>query len=574
MDKPILRRAATADRLGSAIARRGFLSRATAALGVGAAVLTPGRAAAQVTPPAPPPSPPTTPWQEELEVTPPLQPRNSLSPPPQRTAANGEVGRAAHQAWTRFPPQKLYELTVKEASHRFHPELPTQTVWGLDGSCPGPVIHARYGEPVLLRLRNQLPQLAQGFGAPEISLHLHNMHTPSESDGYPVDWWSGADCGPTLAGPGGFKDHHYPMVYAGLDAYGGIGDPREGLGTLWYHDHRIDFTASNVYRGIAGFFLAFDDLDSGDERDPNPQALRLPSGRFDMPLLLADRRFDSGGYLTFDQFNGDGFIGDKFTVNGKVQPWLRVQRRKYRLRLLDGGPSRFYDLQLRHNGVPQTFRYIANDGNLLTAPLTATSVRLGVAERADIVVDFARYQTGDALYLVNRLSHLDGRKPEKDYLATPVPLLKFVVDGDADEPDESRVPAVLRALPPTEPAVRTRFFNFDRSNGAWTINERLFNNRPVASPKKGTAEIWVLRNLSGGWAHPVHVHFEEMRVLSRNGNTPPPHERGRKDVIVLGPNETARVYLRFRDFIGKYVLHCHNAVHEDHSMMARYDIVP
>jgi FtsP/CotA-like multicopper oxidase with cupredoxin domain len=428
---------------------------------------------------------------------------------------------------------------------------------------------------MLVRFRNQLPPLAQGYGSPEISVHLHNLHTPSESDGYPVDWFSPAACGSTLANPGYYKDHHYPMVYAGVEQFGGIGDAREALGTLWYHDHRTDFTAPNVYRGMAGFFLAFDELDSGNEQDANPLALRLPSGEYDVPLLLADKRFDSGGYLAFDQFNGDGFIGDKFTVNGKIQPVWRVQRRKYRLRILDGGPSRFYDLQLRLGNAAQSFSYIANDGNLLPAPLSRNSVRLGPAERADIVVDFSRYGVGTELYLVNRLNQLDGRKPEKDFLNPPTQLMKIIVDREPSEPDVSRVPAALRELPPinTSEAVRTRSFEFGRSSGVWTINDRLFNNRAIASPAKGTAEIWVLRNLSGGWAHPVHIHFEEGRILARNGAAPPAHERGRKDVYVIGPSETVRVFLHFRDYLGKYVMHCHNTVHEDHAMMARWDIV-
>ncbi|MBA3623377.1 MAG: multicopper oxidase domain-containing protein [Methylibium sp.] len=487
----------------------------------------------------------------------------------------GECGRSDHPAWSRFAPKDLYHIDVKEGSHSFHRELPTQTVWGYEGRVPGPLFHARYGRPILVRFNNKLPATTQGYGAPDISVHLHNLHTPSESDGYPTDWFSESGNGPTLTAPGRFKDHHYPMVYAGLDAYGGIGDPREALGTMWYHDHRVDFTAPNVYRGLAGFFLAFDDIDSGDEHDSNAQALRLPSGEYDVPLMISDKRFDSGGYLAFDQFNSDGFIGDKFLVNGKIQPFFNVARRKYRFRLLDGGPSRVYDLQLRWQNKAQSFTQIANDGNLLPAPLTRTSVQLGAAERADIVVDFSRYPIGAELFLVNRLKHLDGRKPEKDFLATPIPLLKFIVDGEPDEADESRVPGTLRALPPIDlnEVVRTRSFNFGRSNGAWAVNDRLFNNRPVASPQMGTAEVWVLRNLSGGWAHPIHIHFEEGRILQRNGAAPPPHERGRKDVYYLGPNETVRVFLRFRDFAGKYVMHCHNSVHEDHAMMVRYDIV-
>jgi FtsP/CotA-like multicopper oxidase with cupredoxin domain len=555
-------------------ARRRFVAGSGAGVVAAAALAVPRRTEAQQLP-APPPSPPTQAWMEELQAQRPIEPRSSLSPDPARSRIEGEVGRDDHPAWDRFPPQDFYQVDIKQGSHSFHPHLPTQTIWGYDGQFPGPLFHARYGRPVLVRYRNQLPTYVQGYGSPDISVHLHNMHVPSESDGFPVDWWSPAACGSTLGGPGYFKDHHYPMVFAGIDQYGGIGDPREALGTCWYHDHRVDFTASNVYRGLAGFYLCFDEIDSGDERDPNPKALRLPSGEFDVPLIIADKQFTADGELMFDLFDGNGFVADKVTVNGKIAPVMRVARRKYRFRLLDGGPARFYDLQLRYNNRVQAVTFIANDGNLLPAPLQRNFVRLGPAERADIVVDFSRFPLGTEVLLTNRVAHIDGNKPENDFV-TPVPILKFVIDREPAEPDTSQVPALLRELPPfnVAEAVQTRTFNFERDGGVWVVNNRIFNNRPIASPKKGTAEIWNLRNLSGGWAHPVHIHFEEGRILQRNGSQPPPHERGRKDVYTLEPGDSVRIFLRFRDFAGKYVMHCHNTVHEDHAMMVRYDIVP
>ena len=139
----------------------------------------------------------------------------------------------------------------------------------------------------------------------------------------------------------------------------------------------------------------------------------------------------------------------------------------------------------------------------------------------------------------------------------------------------SQVPATLRALPPINLAevVRHRRFEFDKENEVWTINSKIFDvEQPMAKPKRGTAEIWTLKG-KGSWHHPVHIHFEEGRILSRNGVPPPPHESGRKDVYVLQPDEEVRVFIRFRDFLGKYMMHCHNLVHEDHAMMLRWDIV-
>jgi len=526
--------------------------------------------------PPPPPSPPTTPWVQELTVQSPIEPESShLSPDCTESATGKEVGRNTHQAFNRFPAQKFYKVDIKTGTHRFHPELPTQEVWGYNGTVPGALFHARYGEPIMVRFRNQLPNLNQGFGSPDVSVHLHNLHSPSESDGFPVDWWNGTTCGPTLTKGGDYKDHHYPMVYAGVEKFGGIGDPREALGTLWYHDHRVDFTAPNVYHGLAGFFLAFDEIDSGNENDSNPKALRLPSGPYDVPLMLSDKQFDSGGNLMFNQFNQDGFIGDKFLVNGKIQPLFHVEPRKYRFRLLAAATSRVWDLQIRWNNNVQSFLHISNDGNLFEAPLLRSNVMLGNAERGDIVVDFSKFPVGAEVFLTNRLRHIDGRKPEKDFINPPYQLLKFVVDKSLAGQDNSRVLGRLREQPTIDLAevVTERTFVFARSGGGWTINDKEFNNRPIASPKRGTAEIWNLVNSGGGWAHPVHIHFEEGRILQRNGAAPPAWEKGRKDVYLIGPNERVRVFLRFRDFLGKYVMHCHNTIHEDHAMMGRWDIV-
>ena len=528
-----------------------------------------------------PPSPATTPWMEELPVYPPKQPVDALTPEAHGFPGEYECGRVNHQAWGAFPPQKLYEMHVKQGQHNFHPQYPTHTIWGYDGITPGPVFHNRYGTPIIVRIYNDLPANAQGPGTPEISTHLHNLHSPSESDGFPGDYFSATRNGPTLTAPGFFKDHHYVNMYAGIDEFGGIGDSREALGTLWYHDHRLDFTGPNVLMGLAGFYLLFDDLDSGNEQDPAP-ALGLPSGEYDIPIIFGDRRFDTGGNLFWDQLSPEGVLGDKVLVNGKIEPVLRVARRKYRFRLLDGGPTRYYEFYLvNQNDAAQTFTYIANDGNLLPAPLlNQTKVRLGVAERGDIVVDFSRYPVGTQLYVVNRLLQDDTRGP-KDVQSPGTRLLKIIVDRDPPKPDVSRVPSVLRPLRPLVQAelaaAPVRRFEFARNNGLWMINNQLVNvNSPRMEINKGGGEIWELVNPSGGWSHPIHIHFEEGRILSRTKdgiNVPvPPHELGRKDVYVLGPTSTVRLFMRFRDFTGKYVMHCHNLVHEDHAMMLRWDI--
>ena len=590
--------------------RRAFFKATGATLVAAPAILTSRKSEAQVI--DLPPSPPTTPWLVELpKAIEPLQQTDLLTDPyriPQGPANTtyDECGRNQHQRWAEFfsGPQAqygeadLYELRVQAIEdHEFHPNYPKQLVWNYVGEhingdpYPNPVIHARYGKPVILRLYNELPEEHTGFGTPEVSLHLHNLHTPSESDGFPGDYFSETKAGPTISGPGKFKDQFYPNVYAGYDDFPKDpatnpvgGDKREALGTLWYHDHCLDFTAANATRGMAGFYLIYDELDSSNENDPNPAALRLPSHPYDYPLAFQDKRFDATGIQVFDQLDPEGTFGDKITVNGKIEPVLRVARRKYRLRLLNAGPSRFYQFHLVNGAnTQQTFTYIANDGNLLPAPLlNRTNVRLGVAERGDIVVDFSRYPVGTQLYLVNRLVQDDTRGP-KGVQAPGTRVLKFIVEAlPAGEVDNSRVPTRLRPIRrPTAAeiaAAPVRNWVFARKNGLWTINDRLVNvNSAAAHIAPGSFEVWNLDNPSGGWSHPVHIHFEEGHILKRFRNgvevAVPAHEKGRKDVYVLGPSERIQIFIRFRDFPGKYVMHCHNMIHEDHAMMVRWDIV-
>lgn len=571
--------------------RRNFL-KGSAVLAAAPLLMTSGKSAAAV-----PFSPPTVPWQEFLPDVIGLLGASPLTPAPTEAAniAGGEAGRLSHQRWSEFGASaEPYELHAAQRENWvFNPSYPAQRVWTYQAKNPdlsilSPVVFAHYGHPVLCRIYNDLPANHVGFGAPEISTHLHNLHTGSESDGFPGDYYSASKAGPALTAPGGFKDHLYSNIYAGYDELqNGIGDYREALGTLFYHDHTLDFTAPNIVRGLVGFYCLFDELDSGNERDPSPAALRLPSHPYDYPLGFADRRFDPNGILYYDQVSPEGVLGDKILVNGKIEPVLRVARRKYRFRLLNEGPSRFYQFYLvRPNNVVQPFTYIANDGNLLDKPLlNQTFVRLGVAERGDIVVDFSRYPLGTELYVVNRLTHRlneDTRRPYQ-VVAPGVRVLKIVVDREPPEQDLSQVPSVLRPLRPLPTtaqlaALPVRRFVFERRQNMWAINQQFVNvNVPRAQIPLGSMEIWELANIDDGWDHPIHIHFEEGRILSKTTDgrnvVIPAHEKGRKDVYVVNGRTTIRVLLRFRDYKGKYIMHCHNLIHEDHAMMLRWDIV-
>jgi FtsP/CotA-like multicopper oxidase with cupredoxin domain len=537
--------------------RRGFLKHS--ALAAGAFFInTKTRAGAMGEVPT---SPATTPFLQPLKF-----PRYAIPLPPFQPL-DPVVDTAQFQRYDEFPAQIHYQMDVCEAQAQPHPQLGLSTASTFGGTCPGLTLMMRYGVPALVRMRNCLPHIVSGFGSPEISTHVHNGHHASESDGFPLNLYT----------PGEFWDFHYPNICAG-------GDPLEAKSTLWYHDHTDHYTAQNVHRGLAGFFLLFNDKDSGNERDPNPDAYRLPSGvpdgrrvrnRYDIPLMLSDARFNTEGVQIMDVMDMDGYIGDKYLVNGSVQPYFEVERRKYRFRILDGSVARFYDLWFSNS---MTFQHIGNDGNLLPAPILANRVRLAPAERADIIVDFSQLPASTTeVFLVNRAEHRDGRGPRDDMLpmSSAPKILKFIVRRETNVPDQSRVPSVLKPLPEMDlPVVRERHWHFDRENGLWTVNGQLFDmNRVDAVIKQGTAEIWNI-STSGGWAHPVHMHLEEYRILTHNDKPVDGTVLGGvKDVFALYPGDEMRLYMKFRDWVGKYVMHCHNTIHEDHAMMVRWDVV-
>jgi FtsP/CotA-like multicopper oxidase with cupredoxin domain len=227
------------------------------------------------------------------------------------------------------------------------------------------------------------------------------------------------------------------------------------------------------------------------------------------------------------------------------------------------------------------FWQIANDGNLLPSPLQVTSVELGVAERADVIIDFSKFKPGQSIFIENRLEQRDGRGPTGNVLAAGQG--NFVLRFDIVMPkttDSSQDPATIANfydLPPVDPnnVAVTRLFQFQRGNGQWQVNGQFADcNVNRFTVAQNTSEVWVVQNSSGSWMHPIHIHFEEHQILSRNGAAPPPVERSRKDVTQLHHNETNRLFFRFRDFTGRYPMHCHNVVHEDHAMMALWSIQP
>jgi FtsP/CotA-like multicopper oxidase with cupredoxin domain len=505
-------------------------------------------------------------------------------PPPQAVpnTAAGEGRTVTHQAFTRFPPQKLYEVHQRAFQGTASPDLAPSTFWGYDARFPGPLFVARYGEPILVRHFNDLPTENGGFGKNSTSVHLHNGHTPSESDGFPCYWNNQNQ----------FYDHHYPNVLAGFDStHPGInvnglpGDINESMHTLWYHDHRIDFTSQNVYKGLAGMYNLFHKEDAAIGDTGNElTGFRLPSfPDYDINMVFNDALYDpTDDQLSFDLFNLDGILGDKFQVNGKIQPVLHVSPRRYRFRWLDMGPSRFYQMFITDptNLSSKKFWQITTDGNFLPKPVQVDSCRFSVAERVDVIVDFTGL-AGKTFYIENRLEQQDGRGPTGKVLnaGQGTYILKIVVDGPVVA-DNSKDPATITKFydfpTTTDTPLVTRTFRFERNNGMWAVNGKFANCDDTRfRVKRNSVEKWIIQNNSGAWQHPVHIHFEEFQALKVNGQAPPSTgliTAGRKDVWRLEYNQQVELFFRFRDFRGRLPMHCHNVVHEDHAMMVLWEI--
>jgi FtsP/CotA-like multicopper oxidase with cupredoxin domain len=500
------------------------------------------------------------------------------------------------------PNASFYKILAMQRQVHYHRQLPPTGIWGyVDGNpeapppldaAPGPTFMSRISPDRfsgnIVRVVNNLPKNTAGFGLPTLTTHFHGGHQPSRSDGFPAKITvNGKTFDPTIQPDGGHYDYTFPQVDPG--SISDVADPTDRPATLWYHDHILDFTGANVYRGLTGFYLVFDDLDTGNEFT----GLRLPSGPFDVPLVIQDRMFAPDGSLVFDPFNHDGFLGDKFVVNGKIQPYLNVQGRKYRFRFLNGSNARFYQIFLTNSaGKPFPMTMIATDGGLTSRPLPNTgSFMIAPAERYEVIVDFSDFQPGETVYFENRLAQDEGRGPKGDFerpelLAAGTRLLQFRVGARVNDShllDVTQPGVQLRPFQPISDAEKraavVTTIEFNRSHGAWTLNGELAGDlsHPLVSPRLNQPQILRLINKSGGWWHPNHIHSEFGRVLSRNGRSPSPvlSEQdgvGKKDTVILGPGTEVEVFLKFRDYAGPFVFHCHNLAHEDMAMMARFDV--
>ena len=455
-----------------------------------------------------------------------------------------------------------YRIPLRPMQIQVHRDLRRTYVWGYGSSSPGPTIETRSGQGLLVEWVNELPAKhflpidhslhGAGLDQPEVRAvtHVHGARVPPESDGYPEHW----------SVPGQSALCYYPS--------------RQDAATLWYHDHAMGINRLNVYAGLYGLFIVRDDVED---------ALSLPAGRYDIPLLLCDRMFDQQAQLYYPLSEQPGarwmpeLFGDATLVNGKLSPYLTVEARRYRFRLINASNSRSYYLALS-NGQP--FEQIGSDQGLLPAPVPVATLALAPGERADIIVDFSA-ANGQTILLKN------------DALS----VMQFRVSREAAH-DTSSTPKSLRAVPriPESEAVKTRLLTLDENRDPkGNSTGLLLNATPWDAPVSesaviDTVEIWNLINLTDD-IHPIHLHLVRFQILDRRkfdtfayqnaqglryigAPIPPePNEAGWKDTVRANPGVVTRIIVRFEGYVGRYVWHCHILEHEDNEMMRPYEIV-
>jgi len=509
-------------------------------------------------------------------------------------------------------PGEVIDVEMRQFQQKVHRDLPPTTLWGYNGCWPGPTIEAESNKPLSISWVSKLPTthllpIDHSIHGAESSLpavrnvaHLHGACTMPDDDGYPEAWFTAEG----EHGSHGPKFNPRPSLYPNCQL----------ATTLWYHDHCLGITRLNVYAGLAGFYLI---------RDEAEAALNLPQGEFEIPLMLQDRLFHHDGSLYYPKVvNGpkehpiwiQEFYGDYNCVNGKVAPFLEVEPRKYRFRVVNAANSRFYHLrlfvsdatgQIQNDSfdVP-SFQQIGTDGGLLPVPLELHYLLIGPAERFDVVIDFSTYE-GKSFSLVN-----DAPAPYTmggQYLAEDVMLFK--VTKPLSRKDNSVVPETLIPFTPLVPTYATRerlllVSEKERPSDGYVITGLLGNARwhePITEdPKAGSTEIWSFVNITGD-VHPLHVHLVQFQVLNRQTFDVPTYQQSGKlvftgkpmapesnerpaykDTIKSYPGYVTRVIMRF-DLPHEaqvspgdellYVWHCHILEHEDNEMMRPYKVI-
>jgi spore coat protein A, manganese oxidase len=515
-----------------------------------------------------------------------------------------------------------YAFTQTEISRQLHPDLPPTPLWayddgsGLAGQAGsfGMAVVAQSGTPLNVSFTHNLPEtypswipvdtrLTPRGNEVRLMTHLHGGFVAADSDGNPAVTPDGFGPGP---GPGKTQTVHYTNQL-----------PQMPASLLWFHDHGLGATRLNVFAGLAAAYILRDQYDTGTE--PNP--IGIPGGAYEIPLVVQDRQFNPDGTFLYPTSDIPGvtwigeYFGDVMLVNGKVWPFLDVEPRMYRLRILNGCNARILNLDI---GGPR-FSQIGAEGGMWDRPVPVDQLVLAPAERADVLVDFTKF-AGQTLMVKNH-------KPPKP-VSTPAPQLEQVmqirVGTTVSQPGPTSIPSSLpgRAAnlpdpppPPSEPRVK-RFITLnevDVDTPEWelTLNATGFDDAPATeTPTVGAIEDWYYINLTAD-THPMHTHLVTFQVVGRTpfdaqayeeefepptgggvpgGNDPTPFatgpteppdpsERGFKDTVKANPGYFTTIRAKFELPTGvtapqDYVYHCHIVEHEDNDMMRPFTVEP
>ncbi len=438
---------------------------------------------------------------------------------------------------------QVYDLTMQNGTTEFFKGYQTPTS-GINGSYLGPTLRVRNGAAIRFNITNDL-------GEPS-TLHWHGMHLPARMDGGP-----------------------HQVVQAG-ETWSPEFTIRQKAASLWYHPHLMGKTSEHVWRGMAGMVIV---------EDAESDALPLPKtyGVDDVPLVLQDRSFTRDGRMDYNLSMHSrmvGLVGDIPFVNGTYAPYFEATTTKLRLRILNGSNASTYNLELNDG---QTFTQIATDGGFLEAPVELTLLQLAPAERAEIIVDLV---AGKNVQLNNiAVSGSGGGMMRTNNNAPAFPFLE--IRPAATLTKSAELPSRLTTMEwlMEADAVKTRVFNFEMRMGMGAMmggdNSHTINGKAMDITRidevvtLGDTEIWELRN-SSVMPHPFHMHDVQFQILDRDARPPAANERGRKDVVMVNPDEVVRIIMRFEDYAdanAPFMYHCHILEHEDAGMMGQFVVV-
>ncbi|MGA7339828.1 MAG: multicopper oxidase domain-containing protein [Terracidiphilus sp.] len=477
------------------------------------------------------------------------------------------------------PSERLdyLKIEMRQANIRVHRDLPPASMWSYAGSVPGPTIEARSGQGMLIDWVNRLPAehflpidhtlCGAGADLPQVrtAVHVHGASVPPESDGYPEDWKT----------PGQAYRAIYPM--------------RQDAATLWYHDHAMGIERLNQYAGLFGFFLVRDEIED---------ALELPRGRHEIPLVFCDRLFYADGQLHYP-VSGDPaapwvpeVYGDVVLINGGLFPFLEVEPRPYRFRMLNASNTRYFRFSFS-NGL--VFNQIGSDQGLLSAAVERRELTLAAAERADVILDFSPL-AARRFTLINQSQELmEFRVTGESGIAPAVSTGRSGTNSPAPFSPPPRLRAIERI--PESAAVRTRTLTLNEYMHPKThimlmlLNGSYWHDQVTETPLLDSIEIWELVNTTQD-LHPIHLHLVRFQLLDRRpfdvddylnygkfhyvGEPAPPEpgETGWKDTIPAHPETVTRIIVPFTGYPGRYVWHCHLLEHAANEMMRPFVVLP